>query len=293
MAGPNTATTDLRLRPGRVEDAAECGRIQFEAFKAIADRHNFPPDFPNVEAATGIMTFLLSHPGFHSVVAETDGRVAGCNFLDERSCIAGIGPVAVDPALMSGTIGRQLMKAVMDRAESRRFPGVRLLQIAWNYQSLALYTKLGFDVRETVSALQGPPLLLSIPGHAVRKATAEDLPACHRLCLAIHGHDRAGELEEAVRAGNARVVERSGRITAYATGIGWFCHAVGETNDDLKALIAAAESFPGPGFLVPSRNGDLFRWCLEHRLRVVAQATLMTTGLYNEPAGRYLPSILY
>jgi hypothetical protein len=27
---------------------------------------------------------LLSHPGFYSVVAELDGRVAGSNFLDER-----------------------------------------------------------------------------------------------------------------------------------------------------------------------------------------------------------------
>ena len=27
--------------------------------------------------------------------------------------------------------------------------------------------------------------------------------------------------------------------------------------------------------------------------RPVNQATLMTTGLYNEPAGAYLPSILY
>jgi hypothetical protein len=68
---------------------------------------------------------------------------------------------------------------------------------------------------------------------------------------------------------------------------------VGETNDDLKALIAAAPSFLGPGLLLPSRNGELFRWCLAHDLRVVAQATLMTIGLYNEPAGAYLPSILY
>ena len=84
-------------------------------------------------------------------------------------------------------------------------------------------------------------------------------------------------------------IERRG----YSTAIGWFHHAVGETNDDLKALIAAAPSFLGPGFLLPSRNGELFRWCLANNLRVVAQATLMTIGLYNEPAGAYLPSILY
>jgi hypothetical protein len=41
-----------------------------------------------------------------------------------------------------------------------------------------------------------------------------------------------------------------------------------------------------------ARNG-LYRWCLAHGLRVVQVMTLMTLGLYNEPAGAYLPSILY
>jgi len=44
---------------------------------------------------------------------------------------------------------------------------------------------------------------------------------------------------------------------------------------------------------VPLRNGALFQWCLAHRLRVVQVLTLMTIGLYNEPAGAYLPSVLY
>jgi hypothetical protein len=70
-------------------------------------------------------------------------------------------------------------------------------------------------------------------------------------------------------------------------------HAVGEANDDVRALIAAASEFGGPGILVPTRNAELFRWCLENGLRVVQPATLMTLGLYNEPAGAYLPSILF
>jgi hypothetical protein len=51
--------------------------------------------------------------------------------------------------------------------------------------------------------------------------------------------------------------------------------------------------FPGGGFLLPSRNSELFRWCLAHRLRLVHQMTLMTIGLYDEPQGAYLPSVLY
>ncbi|MGH8057901.1 MAG: GNAT family N-acetyltransferase, partial [Candidatus Entotheonellia bacterium] len=55
----------------------------------------------------------------------------------------------------------------------------------------------------------------------------------------------------------------------------------------------AAAEFVGPGFLLPTRNGELFRWCLAHGLRVVQPLTLMSMGLYNEPQGVFLSSIVY
>jgi hypothetical protein len=67
---------------------------------------------------------------------------------------------------------------------------------------------------------------------------------------------------------------------------GWFAHAVGESNEELKALIGAAPAYLGPGFLLPIRNTELFRWCLEQGLRVGQVMTLMSIGLYNEPQAR-------
>ncbi len=40
-------------------------------------------------------------------------------------------------------------------------------------------------------------------------------------------------------------------------------------------------------------NAEPFRWCLELDLRVVQQMTLMSLGSYQEPAGAFLPSVLY
>jgi hypothetical protein len=77
------------------------------------------------------------------------------------------------------------------------------------------------------------------------------------------------------------------------TGVGFFGHTVAESNDDLKALIAAAAEFAGPGFLLPTRNSEVFRWCLEQGLRVTQPLTLMSIGLYNEPRAAFLPSILF
>jgi hypothetical protein len=89
------------------------------------------------------------------------------------------------------------------------------------------------------------------------------------------------------------VVEHLGRITGYATDVGFRGHAVAETNDGLRALIGASPTFSGSGFLVPSRNHELFAWCLSKGLRLVMQLTLMTLGLYNEPSGAWLASNAY
>jgi hypothetical protein len=185
------------------------------------------------------------------------------------------------------------MDAVHERATSKNCAGVRLIQAGFHTRSLSLYMKLGYDVREHLACMQGHALNLSIEGYVVRSAADADIEACDRLCQRVHGHDRDGELRDAIAKGSATVVEHSGRVTGYATVVGFFGHAVGETNEDVKALIGAAKEFAGPGFLLPTRNGELFRWCLTNGLRVTQPMTLMTRGLYNEPAGAFLPSVLY
>lgn len=293
IVGPEETKTTAELRPGTPEDAVACGQICHRAFTAIATAHGFPSDFPTADSAIGPMTMLLAHPGFYSVVAEREGRIVGSNFLDERSPIAGVGPITVDPAAQNGGIGRLLMQDVLDRAAARGFAGVRLLQAAYHNRSLSLYASLGFQVRDVVACMQGPPIGAAIPGYRVRAAAEADLEACNRLCLKVHGHDRGGELRDAIAQGSAVVVEDGGRITGYATATGFFGHAVGETTEDLKALIGAARAYDGPGILVPVRNSALFQWCLRHRLRVAFVMTLMSVGFYNEPAGAYVPSVLF
>jgi GNAT superfamily N-acetyltransferase len=284
---------NLVLRKGRPEDAAILGEICYRAFSTLAMAHGFVPDVPNANVAAGMMTGLIGHDGFFNVVAELAGKVVGSNFLDERGPICGIGPITIDPDIQNDGAGRALMRALMERAQERNVAGLRLVQAAYHSRSLALYLKLGFNVREQLACLKGPPIGKSVPGYMVRSATPKDVAACSELCFAVHGHMRTGELADAVAAGTARVVERLGRLTGYATVPGFSGHAVGESNDDLKALLGAAEAFQGAGVLVPTRNGDLLRWCLQEKLKITQTMTLMTLGLYNRPNGAWLPSILY
>lgn len=281
------------LRAGRHQDAERCGTICYQAFKAIADQHHFPPDLPSPENGIAFISLFLSRHDIYSVVAEIDGRVIGSNFLTENAAIAGIGPITIDPTVQNSKVGRALMENVLARARAKRFAGVRLVQAAYHNRSLSLYTKLGFYTREPLSTLQGPALNRKIPGHGVRTATEGDIDACKNLCHRIHGFMRDQELLDAIHEGSATVVEYDSKITGYATLVGFFGHAVAENNEGLKALIGAAPNFPGPGFLLPTRNWELLRWCLEQGLHVVQPMTLMSLGLYNEPTGAFLPSVLF
>ena len=284
---------DLVLREAAPADAPECGRVLFEAFRSLADYHNFPRDFPSAEVAGGVADMLIGHPGFYGVVAQRDGKIIGSNFLDERAVIRGLGPISVDPDTQNSGVGKRLMQNVLDRAGSQNAPGVRLLQAAYHNRSLCLYTNLGFRTRDSISVLQGPPIGVSFPGHTVRPAQLEDLAACESLCREVHGFDRSAELRDGIEQKTAVIVEHLGAISGYATMLGFFGHSVGKTNRDLMALIATAPEFIGPGFLLPTGNHEVFAWCLANGLRLVMQMTLMTIGLYNEPVGAWMPSVLY
>src|SRR5947209_15406534 len=285
---PMEFRSDLVVRPATPADIAPCAKICFEAFSCISQAHGFPRDLPTVEVAAGLMGMMVNSPdNFYAVVAEYEGRVVGSNILDERATIRGVGPITVDPAVQNLGVGRALMAAVMDRAAQQHAPGIRLVQAAFHNRSLSLYTSLGFDVREPLSCMQGEPREQTFPGCNVRPATLEDLPACNALSDRVHGFDRGTELAQSIQQGTARVSEGGGRITGYTSHLAFFGHSTAETNLDLQALIVSADSFAGPGILVPSRNGELFRWCLGNGLRVIQPMTLMSKGLYNEPRGAF------
>ena len=250
---------EVTIRVATPDDSAICGQICYDAFLNINTAHGFPCDFPGPEATTRLLSMMFSSPGFYCVVAESEGRIVGSNCLDERSLIAGIGPITVDPGAQNLGVGRKLMKVVMDRAQEGHPAGMRLVQAAYHNRSLSLYTTLGFDVREPLSCVQGRPRDRNVPGCVVRPAQPGDLEACNALSRRVHGFDRGTDLADGIHKKTACVVERAGCVTGYATVLAFFGHATAESNQDMQALIASAESFGGPGILVPSRNSALLR----------------------------------
>jgi len=286
---------NVGIRTVTVADVEVCGRINYEAFKDIAEHHRFPPDFPTVEAATQLPAFFVNHPAIFGVVAESAGQVVGCNFLDERDPIRGLGPITVDPRFQAHGIGRQLMQAVLDRG--RDAAGIRLLQDSFNTRSIALYASLGFEVKEPILLMTGTPRGKPPSDIEVRPLTANDLEACAALCTRVHGFDRSQELADALKLFSPVVAVRQARVTAYAsTATFWpLNHGVAETEEDMRALLLGAATLTSDplALLLPVRQAGFFRWCLGEGLRVVKPMTLMTLGQYREPEGCYFVSVLY
>ena len=295
--GDALAAGAVHLRPIARGDRDEAARVVYEAFAGIHDRHRFPRDFPTLEAATDLVGSFIAHPLIWGVVAERNGRIVGSNFLDERGPVRGVGPITVDPAAQAVGVGRRLMQAVIERGADAA--GIRLLQDSFNTRSLALYASLGFDVAEPVVVMGGTPRATR-PDHVeVRPLVADDLEAAEQLCRAVHGFERTNELRDALEAPTLRPLAalRDGRLVAYATTLSFFpaAYAVAETEHDMAALIAGAlaTSDAPASFLLPTRQHELFRWCLQAGLRVVKPMTYMAIGEYRPPHGAWIPSVLY
>jgi len=290
---PSRVSGVVAIRPAVADDAEACGRIMYGAFEHIAGSHGFPPDFPSTEAATHLAQAMISNPSVFGIVAEVDGRVVGSNFLKEEDAIRGVGPITVDPKAQGGGIGRRLMQAVLERANGTA--GTRLLQDSFNMRSLALYASLGFEVREPMLVMSGRPAG-SPPAHtAVRPMSEQDIEACDRLCIQVHGISRRRELADAGRFLAPLVAERDGRVTAYMTAPSFWIanHGVAESESDIQALIVGAAAVGPVSFLLPTRQTGLFRWCLGQGMKAVKPMTLMTIGQYRAPDGPYMPSVFY
>jgi GNAT superfamily N-acetyltransferase len=285
----------IQLRSMRPEDVEPCGRICYEAFKGISEKHNFRPDFPAPEPAIDLMGMLLARPDVFNVVAESDGQVIGSNHLWRADAIAAVGPITVQQDAQAKGVGRMLMDAVIERGKDS--PGIRLVQDGFNTASLSLYASLGFDIREPMVLIEGVVKGDVPPEFEVRPIREEDYDACADLCQSVIGVSRLNELRHAPPMPNPFVAVREGRITAYASALQLWAmnHAVAESDEDMQALLTGAGNLcDGPfSLILPTRQSDLFRWCLKKGMKVIKPLTLMSMGEYHAPRGSYLPSVGY
>ena len=272
----------------------ELGRICYEAFKDVADRHGFPPDVPSVQAGRMIISLLVARKDFYGVAAIVNGELAGSNYLSFTDSVAGVGPITVDCAFQGRDLGRALMQDVIDYARRNDIAQVRLLQDAYNTASLSLYASLGFEVKHAVAVMH---LNAAVKADiTVRPVHEDDIPALDEICQKKYRTSRRNELAAAVQTEWSPVLrERGGRLTGYLIP-GIFGHGVAETCEDAVTLATqAARLIPHERAVsfCPLEDGPLFRALLKAGCRTVKMMNLMAMGPYEAPASVWMPSVLY
>jgi ribosomal protein S18 acetylase RimI-like enzyme len=290
----STLPAGVQLVPAEPQHISELGRICYEAFIDIADRHGFAPDFPSVQVARKTIGMLIEREDIYGVAVTVNGELAGSNYLSLTDPVAGVGPITVDCAFQGRDLGRALMQDVIDHARRNNITRVRLLQDTFNTASLSLYASLGFEVKHAVAEMRFNAAVKA--DTTVRPVQAGDIDALDALCQKNYKASRRNELGAAVRAELSPVLrERGGRVTGYLIP-GIFGHGVAETPDDAVALATqAARLIPHEiaRSLCPLDDGPLFRAFLNAGCRTVKMMNLMAMGPYEAPDSVWMPSILY
>lgn len=286
----------IELIPATPDHAEAVGRIFFDAFDQLARRHGFVPEVFSREFAMNAARSFTTRPDMYGIVAVEEGIVIGHNFVQLTDAVAGIGPIAIDPARQSNGLGRRMMTHVIDHCLKHHGPQVRLYQEGYNMVSLSLYTDLGFVVTEPVVVMTVPP------GEdvSVRKLRHDDVDAADALCLATHKVSRRNELHSMITHGpeidchpHARFTQ--GRLTGFVVP-GFFGFAAGETPEDVvKTARVAIGALPEPlrRIVMPTRNGELYRLALREGFRSIKLGQMMALGPYETPSGHWCPSFAY
>lgn len=282
------------LVPAKPEDIPELGRICYEAFKDVSDRHGFPNDFDSAGMAQMLLGMLVQSEYHHSVTAVLDGQPVGSNFLLVSDEVSSVGPITVDVTCQGQGVGRALMDDVIAHARKSDFESVRLLQDSFNMRSLALYASLGFDTKEPCALMQ--PAAGQSPDDTIRPVSHDDLPAVEHLSRQIYKVSRRNEVASFL-GGPFRPIlrERGGRVVGYFI-LGLPGHGVAEEEDDAVALVSeAARQTPAQfaRFFCPLGEGNLYRKFLAAGCRNIKVLNLMAIGPYERPDGVWMPSIAY
>jgi ribosomal protein S18 acetylase RimI-like enzyme len=295
MATKTDPQARIELVKAKPEHRDELGRIFYEAFKDLSDRHGFPLDFPSAAAGRQIIGMLLTRPDFYGVAALLDGQLVGSNFLAMGDPVWAVGPISVDCAYQGLGIGRRLMEDVIEYAHHNRVTQVRLVQETFNTQSISLYAALGFDIKEELAFMQAVPAQKEDP--TVRPLTEADIAEAGRLSVKSYGSGRQNEIAAAVKYGFSPLMrQRNGRMTGYLIP-GIFGHGVAETEEDAVAIAGeTARRLPASSARLTCPLGDsgFFRALLKSGCRTIKLATLMAMGPYERPKGSvWMPSFTY
>jgi predicted N-acetyltransferase YhbS len=136
---------DIQIRNMTKADIDRVGEILYEGFTAVASHYGYASNVSSLQEGKLIAWAILHHGPSEKLVVEADKRVVGSTHLSLRGDIAGLGPTVIDPHFQGKSMGRELISAVLKKAENQS--SIRTILEAFNPAVFALiYFSLEFEL---------------------------------------------------------------------------------------------------------------------------------------------------
>jgi hypothetical protein len=217
-----------------------------ESYNSSAAQLHEAPVFPTLASAHAMVSsYVADKVGLLAVQAGkgesgSDGELILASAFNDESDIhepggvVGCGPWTVGWGSVAQGVGRTLLGALVEGSLQRGARSLRLLQGATNNASFALYSKLGFEVREPLEFLTGTlraeevsRVLALHPRWQLRELSAQkesvaDVAAAAALWQAVTGNSRRNTIEhiaadEARRAKKFALFDERGKCMSVNT----------------------------------------------------------------------------
>jgi ribosomal protein S18 acetylase RimI-like enzyme len=219
MVSVQGAKEQTQIRNMTRADLDRAGEILFKAYTVGASKHGYVPRMQSTQEGTAWAWAMLRHGPGEILIAEVEGRAVGICCLNPRGDHGGVGPVAVDPSYQGRGIGRQLMNALLKKADGLQ--SVRLFQEAFNPASFSLYYSLNFmPVAELLDLFLNTGVRKGMdPCGTVSVLTANDLDAVSAYNIPRSKLDRSQDLAYYVKWGKVFVCRDQSQIRGFLASL--------------------------------------------------------------------------
>jgi len=199
-------------------DIDRVGEIIFESFRFNASKFGYAPRLQSVQDAKSWVWSMLRHGPSEHLIIEVDNRIAGMCSMNPRGELGGVGPMAIDASIQSKGIGRELMVAIIERAEGQQgIKSIRGIQEAFNPASFSLLYPLGYipvaDILELI--LPGGSGQMTELCNNVSELMAQDFEEVHAYDSPRSKLDRHTDLTYYARWGKIFVYRSQLQIRGY------------------------------------------------------------------------------
>lgn len=137
----------MTIRHATIADVPSLNGLVNSAYRGDSSRLGWTTEadlLDGIRTSETSLYKMLENPDAEILVAEEEGQLAACVYLEKKSRILYLGMLTVSPALQAKGIGARLMQAAEENAKQRDCNRIQMTVITARKSLIAYYERKGF-----------------------------------------------------------------------------------------------------------------------------------------------------